>query len=647
MTNERRCPMCGRPNPADAEVCRHCGARLTLLGAGEEAGGPEVEAFGTEWFEKPETAPPERPPSTDETAWLRGFFATHAEEGAADENWALSDEDAAEALPESGELKARLDAWVRAEAEAGAEPAEPEAAAPAETDWVPPWAGAETGPTGREAQPPAEAEAEAPSSDTGWLPPWLDQETASLATDAQVPAELEPEPPSPAAPAEAEAEAEPEPAPEAAPEPPRLARQTGELALSVEEIEELLGSVDEGEPPPPPEDLLVEPETTAEEEPAPELDRAQVPEWLRQAAPVTAEPSAPSVVEEILEGPAGTGEDTAPEALVGIPDVLPAVPDVARPRVRSRAPLTLRLTRRQEQRAQWLQELLQAEKQPRTMGAPWSTLRFGWLRALVGVLLMLVVALWAAAPWPLQAAPAPHPAWQGVYAAIEALPPQAPVLLVVDGSWATAPEVRPIAQPVLTHLARKQAQVLQVSTVPWGVGVLTPPAEGGEGWQDLGYMPGGAVWMAQLVQALPYALTGGANTWPPAGTTAWQGVQQARQTALIVVVTDAPEQARLWAEQVAPALEPSSGLAFVLSAQAGPWTEPYLAAAGVRGAVIGVEGGLAYGQVLGLDMGPTQDLWSRYQAAWLLATLLLVVAGIAAGLLQRVARRERRKSQAG
>jgi hypothetical protein len=39
--SERRCPMCGRPNPAEAEQCQHCGARLTpLAGGGPPASGP-------------------------------------------------------------------------------------------------------------------------------------------------------------------------------------------------------------------------------------------------------------------------------------------------------------------------------------------------------------------------------------------------------------------------------------------------------------------------------------------------------------------------------------------------------------------------------------------------------------------------------
>ena len=632
MADERRCPMCGRPNPPDAEVCQHCGARLTFVGAEPTAG--DEAAFSTSWFEEPEPEGRERPPSTDDTAWLRGFFATSEGEAADEEDWEPTGAEGEEApAPESAPLDARLHAWVGPEAEAAADEgaAQPEAAAESPAEWVPPWLG-----SGNLEAPQAEAaadegEAAREQPETGWLPPWLDQETANLAENIEVPAEFEAQPEASATP--------PAPEPQAAPEEERPApRQTGELALSVEELEALLGE-SEGEPAAPPEDLLLEePSPATEEEAAPDLEQAQVPEWLRQAAPGAAgPPPSASVVDEILSR--GEGDEEAPEALVGIPDVLPAVPEVARPQVRSRAPLTLRLTRRQEQRAQWLQELLQDEKRPRDLGAAWRTLRFGWLRALVALALMVVAALVVYTSWGARTTPAPHPAWQAAFQAIEALPPQAPVLVVADASWATVPELRPAVEAVFTHLGRKGVQGVEISTVPWGVGLFPGPE--GATWHPVGFVPGGVTLMAQLQRALPYALAGG-RPWPPEALTAWRGVQGLPQTALVVVITDNPETARLWVEQAGPALSGSSGLVFVSSSQVEPWLLPYLATPGVRGAVIGVEGALAYRQALGLPTEATQRLWQRYQALWVLGGVLMLVATAGAYGLQRVARRRQK-----
>ncbi len=635
MADERRCPMCGRPNPPDAEVCQHCGARLTFVGAEPTAG--DEAAFSTSWFEEPEPEGRERPPSTDDTAWLRGFFATSEGDATDEEGWEPTEAEGEEApAPESAPLDARLHAWVGSEAEAAADEGEgqPEAAAKGPAEWVPPWLAAGTGdleaPQAEAAAEEGEAAREQP--ETGWLPPWLDQETANLAENIEVPAEFEAQPEAPATPPAPEAQAAPE---EERPAP----RQTGELALSVEELEALLGEV-EGEPAAPPEDLLLEEPSpaTEEEEAAPDLEQAQVPEWLRQAAPgAAAPPPSASVVDEILSR--GEGDEEAPEALVGIPDVLPAVPNVARPQVRSRAPLTLRLTRRQEQRAQWLQELLREEKQPRDLGAAWRTLRFGWLRALVALALMVVAALVVYTPWGARTTPAPHPAWQAAFQAIEALPPQAPVLVVADASWATVPELRPAVEAVFAHLGRKGVQGVEISTVPWGVGLFPGPE--GATWHPVGFVPGGVTLMAQLQRALPYALAGG-RPWPPEALTAWRGVQGLPQTALVVVITDNSETARLWVEQAGPALSGSSGLVFVSSSQVEPWLLPYLATPGVRGAVIGVEGALAYRQALGLPTEATQRLWQRYQALWVLGGVLMLVATAGAYGLQRVARRRQK-----
>ncbi len=671
MAEERRCPMCGRPNPADAEVCRHCGARLTMLGESADQEALQ-DAFGTAWFAEPEDTSAERRPASEDTAWLRSMFAGSEETEAAEEASLPETERTGEpawAPPGSDELRARLEDWPAAARSAAEEaaaetPAEP---APRETgpstDWLPPWAEEEAPAAEAEAAAAAETPAEPAPRETGsstdWLPPWAEEEAPAAEAEAAaasaagnaaetgwIPPWLEEESPSPAASTEAEAESEA--APTAAPSTDDLLeriRHTGELALSAEELEALLEAQAE-EAPPEPADLLeeelaaTEPESPAEET----LDRAEVPEWLRQAAPPSTPDDLPTAVDEILQAPADSEDQDAPEALVGLPDILPAARDIAHPRVRSRAPLTLRLTRRQEQRAKWLLELLQAEKQPRRVGAPWQSTRVGWLRFLAGVFLVLAWVLQPHLPGRLGQGPTPHPAWQAAYTALEGLPPQAPVLLVVDASWATAPEMRRIVEPVWQHLQQRQAQVLQVSTVPWGVGLFTPPAEANVPWYSVGFVSGGAVWMAQARQTLPYALGRSVTTWPPPTLPAWQGVNSLAQTALIIVVTDDPEQARLWAEQVAPALGGSSGLVFVLSSQAGPWSEPYFTVPGVRGAVVGVEAALAYGQQIGLDTGATQALWARQQALWLMGWLVMVGLLALAASVRWLSRRRRSKA---
>ena len=87
-----RCPMCGKTNPAEAEVCQYCQARLKPLGfkPGSSAGTP------------PPAQPNSKPPAGgDETDWLRELMGSdstpeptnegneqpHPETGADDADW--------------------------------------------------------------------------------------------------------------------------------------------------------------------------------------------------------------------------------------------------------------------------------------------------------------------------------------------------------------------------------------------------------------------------------------------------------------------------------------------------------------------------------------------------------------------------------
>ncbi len=83
MSDQIRCPMCGKPNPADAEICRYCHARLKPLRPGE---APQPKSTA----ELESTLPP----------WMQ----------------TLRENTAADALPETGELPLDL--------AAGGEPAE-------------------------------------------------------------------------------------------------------------------------------------------------------------------------------------------------------------------------------------------------------------------------------------------------------------------------------------------------------------------------------------------------------------------------------------------------------------------------------------------------------------------------------------------
>ena len=72
-----RCPMCGKTNPAEADVCQYCQARLRPLGSkpGSNAAPPT-----------PAQPDPQPPASGDETDWLRELMGSDSTPEAASES---------------------------------------------------------------------------------------------------------------------------------------------------------------------------------------------------------------------------------------------------------------------------------------------------------------------------------------------------------------------------------------------------------------------------------------------------------------------------------------------------------------------------------------------------------------------------------
>ena len=89
-----RCPMCGKPNPQDAEACKYCGARLKPVHPGgptPPAASPQSGTEDTDWMSdlrgdmmrnRPKTSmlPPEPPAPTPSDTWL-SKISTRDEKG--------------------------------------------------------------------------------------------------------------------------------------------------------------------------------------------------------------------------------------------------------------------------------------------------------------------------------------------------------------------------------------------------------------------------------------------------------------------------------------------------------------------------------------------------------------------------------------
>ncbi len=323
MDEEVRCPMCSKPNPAEAEVCEFCGARLKPLVAGE-AGQPSEEVGG------------------GREDWLEAFRAEVTGTGEEDngeeafEDWLGRLEEVSAGEEPEGDGEEEVPDWLarlRAEEAAAAEKAAEEAAEgePEEVEAeAPDWLGRLRPAEGYDEGPPGEPP-----------PAWLSEaaeaegtEEADEGAGVELPEEME----APADPEEAvpdwltQLRAE---APEALVESPQdepdetvlpdwLSEAADEAAPEIEgeELPDWLAELreEEGAPPAeaPPEVPLPEASEAEEAEVAPEAEEkeSEVPEWLARirqqeaAERAAAEPAGQAASAE----PAPGEEAPAPEA---------------------------------------------------------------------------------------------------------------------------------------------------------------------------------------------------------------------------------------------------------------------------------------------------------------------------------------------
>jgi len=112
-------------------------------------------------------------------------------------------------------------------------------------------------------------------------------------------------------------------------------------------------------------------------------------------------------------------------------------------------------------------------------------------------------------------------------------------------------------------------------------------------------------------------------------------MDQARVLAdfnLVAVVSDDPDRARAWIEQVQPTLD-TTPLIMVISSQAEPLIRPYYQAIPkqVQGMVVGLAGGGSYEnahQDLAARSGKVRSYWDSYTLSMLVAAVLIGVGGV-------------------
>ena len=226
---------------------------------------------------------------------------------------------------------------------------------------------------------------------------------------------------------------------------------------------------------------------------------------------------------------------------------------------------------------------------------------------------------------------------------ISALPPSAPVLIGVEYQPGLAAEMERAAWAVIDHLTINGAHLTFVSTIPTGpvqaerfVQQVSAQGKhnytGAEQYANLGYLAGDATGLLAFAQAPRQAAP-----WAADGSTIWNQaalakISQIEQFSLVVVITDSPDKARLWIEQIGTQLN-DTPMVMILSAQAEPVVRPYYEGQPrlVHGMVAGLSGGAAY-EGLMQRSGIARQSWDAFTMG-LFAAVLLMAGGASFNLV--------------
>ena len=231
---------------------------------------------------------------------------------------------------------------------------------------------------------------------------------------------------------------------------------------------------------------------------------------------------------------------------------------------------------------------------------------------------------------------------------ISELSPGATVLYSVDYDPSATAEMEAASWAVINQLMARDIQLVLVSTTPTGpvqaarlvqniistqqnqVGSPLPASQ----IINLGLIPGGSAGLASFSENPSFFLKDATEMQMGENPASEQtqpvlDLTSISNLAMVVVVTDTPETARNWIEQVQPWLG-GKPLMMILSAQAEPLIQSYYEG-GIRqveGVVISVAGGAGYEELVGIK-GPALEMWSAFvNASWIAGTLIILAGMI-------------------
>jgi hypothetical protein len=381
-----------------------------------------------------------------------------------------------------------------------------------------------------------------------------------------------------------------------------------------------------------------------------EIISGELPGWVEAMRPVveSTDTSGLSDDEDYIEnyGP-----------LAGIPSVLPAEADIVQePDKELSKPLDLVATKVQQENVNLIKRMIGDEGKsiPIQIPAPIQSQRI--LRWLISVILLVTIAGMVIfggtyIDTDLVESYSLETGYGSLYTKIENLTNQETVLIAFDYQPAAAGELHAAAAGIVDHLMEQGTYLSLLSTEPTGPALAEYFLEytqedhnykHTQNYINLGYLPGESAGLLSFIyepdSIIPLAFDG-SNAWdsPPL-----INVNNIQDFAMILVITDDPNTAKNWIEQVGTILD-DTPLTMVVSAQVEPLIQPYFRGSPqlLNGYVSGLIDSMNYESLLGRP-NLAHLRWLPFNMGIIISVGTIFIGGLANGILSLFSRHRAR-----
>ena len=344
--------------------------------------------------------------------------------------------------------------------------------------------------------------------------------------------------------------------------------------------------------------------------------------------------------------------------LAGIPSVLPAEAELAfDPEKATRKPLDLTASKSHQEYVNLLRKIIGEESKLKVIKKPppLSTQRV--LRWLITIFLLVTItgtiifgnSIQTTTPTdgPIQTS-----SYGALYYQIDRLKSAQPVLIAFDYQPAATGEMHTAAAAVIDHLMEKGTYLSFVSTQPTGPVLaehFLATTQGENAYKhnqqyiNLGYLPGESAGLLSFVIApkkiIPLAFDG-SNAW---GSPPLINVNDIGDFEMVLVITDDPNTAKIWIEQVGTILK-DTPLNMVVSAQVEPLIQPYFRSSPqlLSGYVSGVIDSMKYENLMG-QPNLANKIWLPFNIGIIITVGIIFIGGLANGVMSLFSRHRARQ----